>query len=200
MVNLDGLIVHYDLTQIYGDFENNASNGSNLGEIGSTYGFSDTSPYKLRGAFSSGSTESAQTIHITGLNLNHTFSLSVWLSLLDNSVTRTIFSKDKGIGENAGDENLLDVESRTGMKVAVAMYTGTTDHFTTDINTNGCETSENTIDTISWFNLYLTLSFDGINTTAEIFVDTISSATCTASERFLEDRNTYPHAWLFIST
>ena len=201
--SIEGLIIQYDLTQIAGNIVNDANNGVWEGSMGSSHGFQDTKPYKLRGAWSDGlSNGQAQAIFISNLNLHHTFSMSVWIWQASSpSRPSTIFSKDKGIGSNAGDENLVEIQTRESERIGIQMYAGGVDKFIDSTSfPSGCQTGTSTYTIKNWFHLHVTIQFDGKDTAAEIFMDRVTSTTCTAESSFLEDKDSYANAWLFMST
>ena len=119
-------LISYDLTYINRTFENLADPGTYDGALGSTKGYSNPKTYKLRGAYGIGTNSG---IYIPDLRLHHTFGITVWAYLSDSSETRTIFSKDKGIGDENDYENFLDVEVSSDNEFSVRYSNGSNDYF-----------------------------------------------------------------------
>ena len=189
-------IIDYDLTYIERDFANLAIDGQNVGQLADFWGsgFADTQPYKLRGAYGNGVNEG---VFIPNLHLHHSFSVSFWAKLTGtNDQERVLFSKDKGGNyDTPNAENFLDVAVLNNGRLAAFMYLNADNKFNGD-----CQTAESAVLANAWYYIVYTFDFDGTNTIVTIYVDSVDIFSYTAQTIYIQDKSSYPNAWLFMST
>ena len=189
-------IIEYDLTYIDRDFKNLAIDGQNDGKGASFIGsaFDDTQPYKLRGAYSNGS---SQGVFIPSLNLHHSFTMTFWAMLTGtNDRERVLFSKDKG-GDysTANAENFLDLAVLDNGRMGAFLYQNSTDAFS-----GSCETVQSYITSNDWYFIGYSFDFNGKDTRVHISLDGSEILTHTGENIYMQDKSSYSQAWLFMST
>ena len=111
-------------------------------EAGESRGYSNTLPYKLRGAYSSGEDVG---IHIPDLILHHSFTLSTWIYMMTLRKS-AVFSKNTDIFTSDGDEDFLYVFIYSDGSFGIEYYTqnSSTDHFELAANSDSGKIKMNT--------------------------------------------------------
>ena len=178
--------VDFDLTTIIDVIPNEGSVNSIL--LAADHGLgSILKPFKMRGRYGAGD----GGLKITGLTLHHSFTVSTWIYISTNS-DFILFSKTKPIG-SVNDENFLDLVYVSASTSLIArLWTGSTDHF-------GVTSSAATVSIQTWSQVGYVFSFDGTDTTLQMYVNGGSAVSETLASMYIDDQSTYVDGWLMMT-
>ena len=158
------MIIDFDMTYLVRPIANLGASGSaNDAVSADTINpiFVATRAYKLRGIYFNGSDRG---INIPSLRMHHTHSLEVWI-LFDTPMTghQVIFSKTTGDYSAPDAENFYNVYQEDG-KIGTELWTAQTTAYTS--------VESAAVITVSvWVHVTSVISFDGTDTTLEVFTN-----------------------------
>ena len=187
------LLIDYDLTYIT-SIVNLADNTILTPQLGSTRGYSDTNPYKLRGAHSSGNS-SSMGIYIPDLVLHHSFSVTTWVLIMTLN-TSSLLSKSTGDFSQSGSANFLYfmVDSDGSFGVEYFTSNDSNDHFG-----GNAYSSSGQLTTDIWYNLGFEFAFDGQSTTVTNYYNSAAQSSDSFNGIFLYEQSSSPSAWLMMA-